>query len=81
MPPICAPNEYESDAAGRVIQKLLANGRVAYDNYDAAGPITSLLNVDPDVAPLATLEYTYDDNTNIIQIARGHQGGQHSMEI
>ncbi len=57
-------------AARRMHQKLLSNGCVTYHNYDAAGRLTSLLNVDPDLAPLPTFEYTYDDNSNIIQIAR-----------
>ena len=61
---------YEFDANGLMVQKLLGNACVTYHTYDPAGRLTSLENLKPDLSPLSTFAYTYDKDSNIIEIVR-----------
>ena len=61
---------YEFAANDRMIEKLLGNGCVTYHDYDAAGRLTSLENLKPDLSALSTFAYTYDKDSNITEIVR-----------
>lgn len=57
---------YAYDNTGRLVQTTLPNGtRVEYE-YDAAGKLTALRNLRSDDSVIASFEYTFDGNGNII---------------
>jgi RHS repeat-associated protein len=57
---------YAYDNSGRLVQTTLPNGtRVEYE-YDAAGKLTALRNLRSDDSVIASYEYTFDGNGNII---------------
>jgi RHS repeat-associated protein len=52
--------DYDYDPAGRLSKKTLGNGVYSTYAYDAAGHITSLVNLRADAVVLSRYEYTYD---------------------
>ncbi|MBU0609762.1 MAG: hypothetical protein KKI08_17885 [Armatimonadetes bacterium] len=60
---------YERDGLGLEIAKRLPNDVTTYHNYDAAGQVTSILDLGPG-GLLQSLCYTYDDDGQRTRIVR-----------